>query len=157
MQKLSKQQITELQAAKIFIKFLGINHKNEDFKFPDQADSIDVIYVPNNLKFQVTSFDGGPSKLLNNGRYEYSIKLDKIIEEYFTKPTDKKTSKYQAHGVEDVILLIHGIVKPGRSNMLEKDIKEQSSKINDMATKSGFKAIYFVFDMNDEVVLLYKR
>jgi len=157
MVEFSKQQRVEVGAAKIFMKFLGVKTTDRDFKFPDQADSIDVVYTPNDLKFQITSFDGGPSKLLNNGKYEYGIELDKVIDEYFIKPTKKKIAKYRAHGVSDVILLIHGIVKPGRSDMLEKDIKKQSSKIKKIAVESGFESIYFIFDINDEVILVYKR
>ena len=153
--ELSKKQRTELGAAVIFIKSLNTNINYEDLTFPSEADVVDVIYEPQKIKFQVTSVDGGPNKLLRHEKYSYADKLDEIVDKYIIGPTKKKSEKYRGRGVSDVILLIHSINKPGRADELESDIKNRWKEIAKISKESGFKSIYLIFDMPEEALLIY--
>lgn len=149
------KQITELRASKIFIRSLKPDCEDKYFEFQDERGNTDIVYKPNNYKLQITSVDGGPNKLARHGRYEYGIKIDKLIDEYIIKPINNKFDLYRGHGVSDVILLIHTLNKPFRGNLLNKEIDSNRIRIKAAAEKSGFKSIYLVIDNQEEVILIY--
>ncbi|MEI6494953.1 MAG: hypothetical protein WCO03_02725, partial [bacterium] len=107
------------------------------------------------IKFQITSVDGGPNKLLRHGVYSLSIKLNEIVVKYIKEPLEKKYNMYRGHGVSDVILLIHSLNKPGRDDELENGIKENFLEIRAISKKSSFKSVYIVFDVSEEVVPVF--
>jgi shikimate 5-dehydrogenase len=51
IEELSKKQRTELRAAVLFVKTLGLEINHNDFTFPEESDSVDVVYEPKKLKF----------------------------------------------------------------------------------------------------------
>lgn len=153
--ELSKKKRTELRAAVLFVKALGLEVKHEDFIFPEEADSVDVVYEPKKIKFQITSVDGGPNRLIRHNTYSWSVKLDEIIEKYIIEPITKKYTMYRGYGVSDVVLLIHSLNKPGRDNELEDDINKNMAEIVKIAKLSGFNSIYVVFDVSELVVPVF--
>ncbi len=155
IKELSKKQRTELRAAVLFVKALGLEINHNDFAFPEEADSVDVVYEPKKLKFQITSVDGGPNKLIRHNTYSWSVKLDEIIPKYIIEPITKKYKMYRGYGVSDVILLIHSLNKPGRNNELENDINDNMTEIITISRQSGFNSIYIVFDVSEEVLPVY--
>ncbi|QQG52895.1 MAG: hypothetical protein HY931_01530 [Candidatus Falkowbacteria bacterium] len=152
---LSKKQRTELRAAVLFVKSVGLNINYNDFIFPPEADSIDVIYEPEKIKFQVISVDGGPNKLIRHSTYSWSDKLDEIVGKYVVEPITKKYKCYMGRGVSDVILLIHSVNKPGRTNELESDILNNQKEIIEISKQSGFKSVFLVFDISEQVIPIY--
>ncbi|NCN07097.1 hypothetical protein GW933_00225 [Candidatus Falkowbacteria bacterium] len=149
------KKINEFSAAKIYIRSLKLNFSDKDFEFPPQYDNIDIVYKPLNFKFQITSVDGGPNKLLRHGQYEYQIKVDKLIEEYVLFPINKKYDAYKGGGVDDIILLIHVLRKPFRDNLFDLEIDKNIGIIKECALRSKFKSIYLVFDFKNEVIRIW--
>ena len=152
---LSKKQRTELRAVIIFVDSLNQTINASDFIFPEEASPVDVIYNPQKAKFQVTSVDGGPNKLIRHNKYEHKIKLTEIVDKYIIDPITKKYNTNFGYGVSDVILLIHSVIYPGRPGGLEADIQKRKKEITDISIKSGFKSIYLVFDMSGLTVPVY--
>lgn len=154
---INAKQITELQASKIYIKYLNLDISNNLFDSPEESSPIDVIYTPKSFKFQITCFDGGSNQLYKYKRYSFKHELDKMIDQFIIEPINKKFEKYKGVGVSDIILLLHYIQIPGTKEMFQKDIQYRKSEINNISIKSGFKSIYLVFDIDDSVIEIYKK
>lgn len=146
---------TELIASKIFIRSLFPDCRDVDFELQEERGNIDVIYKPSDYKLQITSVDGGPNRLLRRGSYDFQIRADRLVDEYVFVPIDRKIECYRGYGVSDVILLIHVLNKPFGSDLFNREIISNSTRINEVAQKSGFKSIYFVIDNPEEVIKVY--
>ncbi|MCB9802928.1 hypothetical protein H6761_02840 [Candidatus Nomurabacteria bacterium] len=154
--QVDNQTKTEFRATRIFIRSQNLDDTEKNFKKEIDDLSIDIIYIPKSLKFQIVSVDGGPDKLMSKGEYEWSFLLTDFFRIYIKEPILKKTKKYAGQPGQDTILIIHALNMPATEEIITKTIEDNKNHINKLGNDSGFNKIFLIFDSKEKVFDLFK-
>lgn len=156
MLQIRPTEMIEFGATIIFLEFYFIPYTRGQLRSKEQNDSVDIYFDKANLKFQITTVEGGSIRLHRDKRYSSQTKADEAIYKYIINPVLNKTKRYGGRFTGNITLLIHIPILPPL-DWLNPENEKQKEFLEEIYLQSGFKDIYLIEEISKKAICLFSR